>query len=191
MDEGGHLTRTPGSNTRKGVCVWFTGLSGSGKTTTATALQRLLEERKHTVTLLDGDVVRTNLSAGLGFSKADRVTHLLRVAFVAAEVVRHGGIVISATISPYYETRKECRRRLGENHFIEVFVDTPLQVCQQRDPKGLYRRASSGEASLVSGIDDPYEPPESPEIRIDTLANSAEQNAHRILEFLKQAHFLR
>lgn len=175
---------------RRGVCIWFTGLSGSGKTTTAAALRALLEEMGYVVTLLDGDVVRTHLSAGLGFSKADRTTHLLRVAFVAGEIVRHGGIVVSATISPYRETRRECRQRIGADRFVEVFVDTPLEVCQQRDPKGLYRKASRGEATLVTGIDDPYEPPERPEVRLDTLAHSPQENARRIVEFLREARFL-
>ena len=173
-----------------GVCVWFTGLSGSGKTTTATALSALLEQAGRVVTLLDGDVVRTHLSAGLGFSRADRVTHLLRVAFVAGEIVRHGGIVISATISPYWETRGECRRRIGNDHFFEVYVDTPLRVCQERDPKGLYKKAQRGEAKSVTGIDDPYEPPEHPDLRIDTVLHSAEQNARRILDILKGSGFL-
>jgi sulfate adenylyltransferase len=177
-------------NSKQGVCIWFTGLSGSGKTTTATALRKLLEEAGRVVTVLDGDVVRTNLSAGLGFSRADRKTHLLRVAFVAGEIVRHGGVVISATISPYQEIRDECRRKVGADRFVEVFVDTPLEVCQARDPKGLYRKARLGETRLMTGIDDPYEPPDRPEIHLETLTHSAQDNAGLILSFLKQVYFL-
>jgi len=175
---------------RKGVCIWFTGLSGSGKTTTAMTLRKLLEQMGRVVTLLDGDLVRNHLSAGLGFSKADRNTHLLRVAFVAGEIVRHGGIVICATISPYREVREACCRCVGRGQFVEVYVDTPLQVCRNRDPKGLYAKASRGEARQVTGIDDPYEAPEHPDLILDTIGHTAEENVRQILALMRQSRFL-
>src|SRR5213078_1168354 len=131
---------------RQGVCVWFTGLSCAGKSTTAEILTVLLLEHGRRVTLLDGDVVRTHLSAGLGFSKADRDTNIRRIGFVAAEIVRHGGVAVCAAISPYRVTRNDVRSMCGgDAHFIEVFVDTPLAVCEQRDAKGMYARARRGE----------------------------------------------
>ena len=122
-----------------GVCVWFTGLSGAGKSTTAERVGALLlEHGRRVVTLLDGDVVRTHLSKGLGFSREDRDANVRRVGFVASEVVRHGGAVVCALVSPYRATRNEVRALIGGDRFIEVFVDTPLEVCEQRDVKGLY-----------------------------------------------------
>ncbi|NJL92466.1 MAG: bifunctional sulfate adenylyltransferase/adenylylsulfate kinase [Anaerolineae bacterium] len=169
---------------RQGVCVWFTGLSGAGKTTTADLLTVLLMEHGRTVTVLDGDVVRTHLSKGLGFSKADRDTNILRIGFVAAEVVRHGGVAICAAVSPYAATRQAVRALVGAERFVEVFVDTPLAVCEARDSKGLYARARRGELVGFTGIDDPYEPPLNPEIALDTVACSAEENARRVLGYL-------
>src|SRR5205085_10095349 len=125
---------------RQGVCIWFTGLSGAGKSTTADVLTVLLLEHGRHVTMLDGDVVRTHLSKGLGFSKDDRDTNIRRIGFVAAEIVRHGGVVICAAISPYRATRAECRAMMGADQFVEVFVDTPLEVCEARDSKGLYAK---------------------------------------------------
>ncbi len=171
---------------RQGVCIWFTGLSGAGKSTTAEVLTRLLQEQEHQVTLLDGDVVRTNLSKGLGFSKEDRDTNIRRIGFVAAAIVRHGGMVICAAVSPYGATRFEVRRMVGPDHFVEVFVDTPLEVCERRDPKGLYAKARRGEIIGLTGIDDPYEPPEHPEITLNTVDNGPEENASLILDFLTQ-----
>ena len=130
---------------RQGVCVWFTGLSGSGKSTTADALTVLLLECGRQVTLLDGDVVRTHLSKGLGFSREDRDTNIRRIGFVAAEIVRHGGLALCAAVSPYRATRDECRAMVGADRFVEVFVDTPLDVCEARDSKGLYAKARRGE----------------------------------------------
>ena len=153
---------------KQGVCIWFTGLSGSGKSTTAEILTSLLLERGRQVTLLDGDVVRTHLSKGLGFSREDRDTNILRIGFVAGEIARHGGTVICAAISPYRATRNEVRKMVGEN-FIEVFVDTPIEVCEQRDVKGLYARARRGQITGFTGVDDPYEEPVNPEITLDTV----------------------
>ena len=174
-----------------GVCVWFTGLSGSGKSTTAEALARLLIERGRRITLLDGDVVRTHLSKGLGFSKADRDANVLRIGFVASEIVRHGGIAICAAVSPYRDTRNEVRTMVGPNRFIEVFVDTPLGVCETRDPKGLYASARRGEIANFTGIDDPYEAPEHPEITLDTVQHSARSNAESVLNHLVEGRFVR
>jgi sulfate adenylyltransferase len=176
---------------QQGVCIWFTGLSGSGKSTTAEALTVLLLERGRQATVLDGDVVRTHLSKGLGFSKEDRDTNIRRIGFVAAELVRHGGMTICAAVSPYLATRNEVRNMVGPDHFIEVFVDTPLEVCEQRDAKGMYAKARRGEITGFTGIDDPYEPPTHPEIALDTVAQTPEQNARDILAYLSERGFVR
>ena len=176
---------------RQGFCLWFTGLSGSGKSTTADILTIMLLEHGRQVTLLDGDVVRTHLSKGLGFSKEDRETNIRRIGFVASEVVRHGGGVICAAISPYRATRNECRSMIGSDRFCEIFVATPLQVCEDRDPKGMYALAREGKVKGFTGIDDPYEPPPNPEITIDTVNCSAEQNAERIVSYLIERGFIR
>jgi sulfate adenylyltransferase len=176
---------------QQGVCIWFTGLSGAGKSTTADALSVLLLERGRQATVLDGDVVRTHLSKGLGFSKEDRDTNIRRIGFVAAEIVRHGGMAICAAVSPYLVTRNEVRDMVGQDHFIEVFVDTPLEVCEQRDAKGMYAKARRGEITGFTGIDDPYEPPTHPDIALDTVAQTPEENANRILAYLLQRGFVR
>ncbi|MCX7682497.1 MAG: bifunctional sulfate adenylyltransferase/adenylylsulfate kinase [Anaerolineae bacterium] len=176
---------------KQGVCVWFTGLSGAGKSTTAEVLTVLLQEHGRQVTLLDGDVVRTHLSKGLGFSREDRDTNIRRIGFVASEIVRHGGVVLCAAVSPYRATRNDVRNMVGQDHFVEVFVDTPLEVCEQRDTKGLYARARRGEIKGFTGIDDPYEPPENPEIVLDTLTHTPEENARLILDYLIARGFVR
>jgi sulfate adenylyltransferase len=175
---------------KQGVCIWFTGLSGSGKSTTAEVLTSLLLERGRQVTLLDGDVVRTHLSKGLGFSPEDRDTNILRIGFVAGEIARHGGTVICAAISPYRATRNEARRMVGEDRFIEVFVDTPIEVCEQRDVKGLYARARRGQITGFTGVDDPYEAPVNPEITLNTVDLTPGDNARRIVEFLEVRGFI-
>jgi sulfate adenylyltransferase len=175
---------------KQGVCMWFTGLSGSGKSTTAEVLTSLLLERGRQVTLLDGDVVRTHLSKGLGFSREDRDTNILRIGFVAGEIARHGGTVICAAISPYRATRNEARKMVGDEHFIEIFVDTPIEVCEQRDVKGLYARARRGQITGFTGVDDPYEAPVNPEITLDTVANSPLENARKIIAFLEERGFV-
>lgn len=176
---------------KQGVCLWFTGLSGSGKSTTAEILTMLLQENGRQVTILDGDVVRTHLSKGLGFSKEDRDTNIRRIGFVAAEIVRHGGLIVCAAVSPYRATRNDVRNRVGRDHFIEIFVDTPLEVCEQRDVKGLYSKARRGEIKGFTGIDDPYEAPQNPEITLDTVQHDAESNARLILEYLVEKGFVR
>lgn len=175
---------------RQGVCIWFTGLSGAGKSTTAEILTELLLENGRRVTLLDGDVVRTNLSKGLGFSKEDRDINIRRIGFVAAEIVRHGGIAVCAAVSPYRVTRNDVRNMIGADRFIEVFVDTPLEVCEQRDAKGIYAQARRGEIKNFTGIDDPYENPLNPEVTLDTVTQTAEQNARRILTTLIEQGFV-
>jgi sulfate adenylyltransferase len=176
---------------RQGVCVWFTGMSGAGKSTTAEVLTVLLQEHGRAVTVLDGDVVRTHLSKGLGFSKEDRDTNIRRIGFVASEIVRHGGTALCAAVSPYRATRNEVRNMVGTDHFVEVFVDTPLPVCEQRDVKGMYAKARRGEIKEFTGIDDPYEAPLNAEIRLDTVNSTAEQNAWAILNYLKFQGFVR
>jgi sulfate adenylyltransferase len=176
---------------RQGVCLWFTGLSGAGKSTTAEVLTVLLLENGRQVTLLDGDVVRTHLSQGLGFSKEDRDVNIRRIGFVAAEIARHGGVVICAAVSPYRATRNDVRNMVGNERFIEVFVDTPLEVCEERDTKGMYAKARLGEIKGFTGIDDPYEAPQHAEITLDTVLNTSEDNARLILQHLIQKGFVR
>jgi sulfate adenylyltransferase len=176
---------------RQGFCVWFTGLSGAGKTTTADILAVKLLERGRQVTVLDGDVVRAHLSKGLGFSKDDRDANVRRIGYVASEIVRHGGGVICAAVSPYRSTRNECRAMVGHEHFIEVFVDTPLDVCEGRDSKGMYALARGGKIKNFTGVSDPYEPPHDPELVLHTVEPSAEENAARILSHLVEQGFVR
>jgi sulfate adenylyltransferase len=176
---------------RQGVCVWFTGLSGAGKSTTAEVLAVLLLERGRRATLLDGDVVRTHLSAGLGFSKEDRDANVRRIGFVAAEIVRHGGVCICAAVSPYRATRHDVRNMVGAGRFVEVFVDTPLETCERRDLKGLYARARRGEVENFTGISDPYEAPQNAEIVLDTINQQPVENALRIVEHLTEQGFIK
>ena len=174
----------------QGLCLWFTGLSGSGKSTTAEILTSFLLERGRQVTLLDGDVVRTHLSKGLGFSREDRDTNILRIGFVAGEIARQGGIVIAAAISPYRTTRNEVRKMVGENRFVEIFVDTPIEVCEERDVKGLYARARRGQIQGFTGVDDPYEVPVDPEITLHTVEETPEMNARKIVDYLEECGYL-
>ena len=174
----------------QGFCIWFTGLSGSGKSTTAEVLTSLLLEHGKQVTVLDGDVVRTHLSKGLGFSPEDRDTNILRIGFVAGEIARHGGSVICAAISPYRATRNEARKMVGDGRFIEVFVDTPIDVCEQRDVKGLYARARRGQITGFTGVDDPYEEPLTAEITLNTVDSSAEENAYKIIAYMEECGLL-
>jgi len=176
---------------RQGLCIWFTGLSGAGKSTTASVLSVLLLESGRQVTELDGDVVRTHLSKGLGFSREDRDTNILRIGFVASEIVRHGGTVMCAAVSPYRATRDAVRALMDEDQFIEVFVDTPLAVCEQRDVKGMYAKARRGEIKEFTGISDPYEPPLNPEITLDTVSSTSEMNARMIMDELARRGFVR
>ena len=172
-----------------GFVVWFTGLSGAGKSTLAAMLSAELRARGVHVEVLDGDEVRTHLSKGLGFSRADRDTNILRIGYVASEVVRHRGIAICAAISPFREAREKCRAMMGEG-FIEVFMDTSLEVCESRDPKGLYAKARAGELKGFTGIDDPYEAPLAPQIHLKDPRPSAVDNARTILGELRARGFL-
>ena len=175
---------------KQGICIWFTGLSGAGKSTTADVLTVLLQQYGRQVTVLDGDVVRTHLSKGLGFSKEDRDINIRRIGFVAAEIVRHGGVVVCAAVSPYRATRNDIRNMVGMEHYVEVYVNTPLEVCEARDVKGMYAMARRGEIKDFTGIDDPYEPPLHPELTLDTVNRAPEENARIIANHLFEQGFL-
>ncbi len=175
---------------RQGFCVWFTGLSGAGKSTIAEILSVLLMEHGRQVTVLDGDVVRTHLSKGLGFSKDDRDANIRRIGFVASEIVRHNGAVICAAVSPYRATRNQVRSMVGEDRFILVFVDTPIDVCEQRDSKGLYTKARRGEIKGFTGVDDPYEAPFVPDIRLTTTDCPPEEDARKVIRYLVEKGFV-
>lgn len=177
-------------NHQRGFCMWFTGLSGAGKSTIAEILTILLMEHGRQVTLLDGDVVRTHLSKGLGFDRKDRDTNIRRIGFVASEIVRHHGVVICAAISPYSATRNEVRSMVGDDQFVEIFVDTPIEVCEQRDTKGVYLKARRGEIKEFTGVDDPYEAPINPEIKLTTTDCAPEDNARRLINYLYDRGFL-
>src|SRR4051794_15131340 len=170
-----------------GFTLWFTGLSGSGKTTIAHIVGPELERRGHIVEYLDGDTVRTNLSKGLGFSKEDRDTNIERIGWVAARLTRHGAAVIAAAISPYERTRQKARSMVEEwGPFVEVHVATSVEECARRDVKGLYEKAFKGEIKGFTGVDDPYEEPSSPDVRIETEQHSPEESAEIILAHLEQ-----
>jgi adenylylsulfate kinase len=177
-------THSYGAAHDKGFCLWFTGLSGAGKTTISKIVEGELEQRRNRLEILDGDIVRENLSKGLGFSKEDRDTNIRRIAFVADLLSRNDVPVITAAISPYREIRDEARKRMGER-FIEVYAQAPLEVCEERDVKGLYAKARAGEIKEFTGISDPYEPPENPEILIETDKQSPEESAQQILDYLE------
>jgi adenylylsulfate kinase len=170
-------------NEERGFTLWFTGLSGSGKTTIAELVERELRNRERPVEVLDGDIVRTNLSKGLSFSREDRNINVLRIGFVANLLTRNGvGVVVSA-ISPYKEARDQVRRRIVD--FVEVFVDAPLEVCAERDVKGLYKKAFSGEIQGFTGVSDPYEPPNAPDLVLKTEEESPEESARKVIEKLE------
>jgi adenylylsulfate kinase len=170
-----------------GFVVWFTGLSGAGKTTVANIVEAELEQRGLVVDHLDGDIVRTHLSKGLGFSKEDRDANIHRIGWVASRVSRAGAAVIVSAISPYEEARRHARS-LVEQYvpFVEVYVATPLEECARRDPKGLYRAAFAGEIDDFTGVSAPYEEPSSPEVRIDTTGVSPSESARIVLEALER-----
>ncbi|HUN22378.1 MAG TPA: bifunctional sulfate adenylyltransferase/adenylylsulfate kinase [Anaerolineales bacterium] len=176
---------------KQGLCLWFTGLSGAGKSTIAEVLVNLLFEHGRIPTVLDGDVIRTHLSKGLGFSQEDRDINIRRIGYVASEIVKHGGTVICAAISPYRATRNDVRNMIGQENYVEVFVNTPIEVCEARDVKGLYAKARRGELKGFTGIDDPYEAPEYAEINLTTHDTHPEANAQKIVQYLLTEGFVR
>jgi adenylylsulfate kinase len=179
-----------GSRYGRGFTLWFTGLSGAGKTTIAEIVERELRARFGKVEVLDGDIVRTNLSKGLGFSREDRDTNILRIGFVADLLTRNGVGVIVSAISPFKEVRDQVRRNIGED-FIEIFVDAPLEICAERDVKGLYKKAFAGEIEQFTGVSDPYEPPAAPELHIRTNEEEPQESARRVIVKLEELGYLR
>jgi adenylyl-sulfate kinase len=169
--------------TDTGFCLWFTGLSGAGKSTIANIVVDRLRERGHRVELLDGDEVREHLSKGLTFSKEDRDTNIRRIGFVASLLARNGVVPVTAAISPYRDVRDEVRRWIDE--FVEIHVATTLEECEARDVKGLYAKARAGEIPEFTGISDPYEPPLLPEITIVTAGRTPEESAGEVLAWLE------
>jgi adenylyl-sulfate kinase len=169
-----------------GMTLWFTGLSGAGKTTLSQRIALELRDRGLKVEELDGDVIRQFLSSGLGYSKEDRDTNIRRIGFVSRLLSRNGIIAVVAAISPYCAIRDEMRRKQGSARFIEIFVDCPLEVLIERDVKGLYRRAIRGEIQNFTGVSDPYEPPKHPEIHVRTDRESVEQSVAKIFAWLEQ-----
>ena len=171
--------------------LWFTGLSGAGKSTVANALEQALYARGYHTYLLDGDNVRHGLNKNLGFSADDREENIRRIGEVAKLFVDGGTIVLTAFISPYRRDREQVRELVDDGEFIEVFVDTPLDVCEDRDPKGLYKKARAGEIKHFTGIDDPYEAPDQPEITLRTDKNSIEESVVQIMEELAERGYLK
>ena len=173
----------------KGFTLWFTGLSGAGKTTISHLVNDELNDRGVDVEILDGDIVRENLSKGLGFSKEDRDTNIRRIAFVADLLSRNGVPVITAAISPYEEIRDEARATM-DGRFIEAYVKASVEVCEERDVKGLYKKARSGEIKEFTGVSDPYEPPQNPELVLETESQSPEESAAQIIAFLEERELI-
>ena len=171
-----------------GSTLWFTGLSGAGKSTIANILEKKLKEKGLKIEILDGDVVRTHLSKGLGFSKEDRNTNIRRIGYVASLLSRNGVIAITAAISPYKNIRDEARE-MSEN-FVEVYAKCPLEIVEKRDVKGLYKKARAGEIPQFTGVSDPYEEPVSPEVIVETNKETPEESASKILEWLKKNRFI-
>ncbi len=172
---------------QKGCVVWFTGLSGSGKSTLANAVAHQLHERNHHTYVLDGDNVRHGLNKNLGFSPEDREENIRRVGEVAKLFVDAGTIVMTAFISPYREDRDQARELIEENRFVEVFVECPLNICEERDPKGLYKKARSGEIKEFTGISAPYEEPNNPEVVVNTSELSVIESARQVIVYLEKA----
>lgn len=176
------------STEQRGVTVWFTGLSGSGKTTIRIELEKKLRDQGLKVEVLDGDIVRQNLTKGLGFSKEDRDENIRRIGFVSQLLTRNGVIVLVSAISPYRGIRNEVRERIGD--FVEVYANAPLSVCEERDVKGLYKRARSGEIKQFTGISDPYEAPENPEVECRTDLETLEESTNKVLSKLEEMGYV-
>ncbi|MBE9124930.1 adenylyl-sulfate kinase [Coleofasciculus sp. LEGE 07092] len=173
---------------QRGVTVWFTGLSGAGKTTISRAVAEALQSKGHNLEILDGDIVRENLTKGLGFSKADRDENIRRIGFVSHLLTRNGVIVLVSAISPYREIREEVRQRIGD--FVEIYVNAPLATCEERDVKGLYKRARAGEIKSFTGIDDPYESPLNPEVECRTDLEELSESVAKVLQKLEELGYL-
>ena len=173
----------------KGGVVWFTGLSGAGKTTLAESVRQELVRREISVEILDGDIVRTHLSKGLGFSKEDRDTNIRRIGFVCHLLSRNGVLALASAISPYRSVRDEVRQMVGEN-FVEVFVDCPLNECIRRDVKGLYQKALDGQIPYFTGISDPYEAPTNPELRVRSNLEDLSLSTTRVLAYLEHREII-
>jgi adenylyl-sulfate kinase len=172
----------------QGFTIWFTGLSGSGKSTLSEVIEQRLQARGRNVEVLDGDIVRTHLSKGLGFSREDRDTNIKRIAFVCSLLTRNGVICISAAIAPYREAREWARKEIGS--FVEVYVKCPIEVCRQRDVKGLYKLVDEGKIKGFTGVDDPYEEPEYPELIVETNKETVEESVNRIFAKLEELGYL-
>jgi adenylylsulfate kinase len=172
----------------RGFTIWFTGLSGSGKSTLSEIIARRLKEYGRNAEILDGDIVRTHLSKGLGFSREDRDTNIKRIAFVASLLTRNGVVCISAAIAPYREAREWARKEIG--NFVEVYVKCPLEVCRQRDVKGLYKLVDEGKINNFTGVDDPYEEPEHPEVVVETDKEMPTESVARIFIKLIELGYL-
>jgi len=173
---------------QRGATVWFTGLSGAGKTTIRMEVEKELRQRGLKVEVLDGDIVRENLTRGLGFSKEDRDENIRRIGFVSHLLTRNGVLVLVSAISPYAAIRQEVRERIGD--FVEVYVNAPLSVCENRDVKGLYKRARAGEIKQFTGIDDPYEAPTNPEIECRTDLETLEESTAKVLAYLETQGYI-
>ncbi len=172
----------------QGFTIWFTGLSGSGKSTLSEVIEQRLKARGRNVEVLDGDIVRTHLSKGLGFSREDRDTNIKRIAFVCGLLTRNGVVCISAAIAPYREAREWARKEIG--NFVEVYVKCPIEVCRQRDVKGLYKLVDEGKLKGFTGVDDPYEEPEHPELIVETSKETVEESVNRIFAKLEELGYL-
>ena len=171
-----------------GFTIWFTGLSGAGKSTLSDIIEKRLRERGRNVEVLDGDIVRTHLSKGLGFSREDRDTNIKRIAFVCSLLTRNGVVCISAAIAPYREAREWARKEIG--NFVEVYVKCPIEVCRERDVKGLYKLVDEGKIKGFTGVDDPYEEPENPELVVETNKETVEESIARIFTKLEELGYL-
>lgn len=189
-ERSGAVSWSRAERSTKGLCIWLTGLSGAGKSTIATLLSVKLTASGRTVSVLDGDIVRTHLSNELGFSREDRSTNILRMGYVASEIVRHAGVAICSAISPYRNDRERVREMIPCGQFVEVFVDAPIAKCEERDIKGLYAMARRGKIRNFTGISDPYEPPTRPEVHLQTLHQSPEESTHLLEEFLRLNQYL-
>ena len=172
----------------RGVTVWFTGLSGSGKTTISQALEKKLRAAGAKLEVLDGDIVRTNLTKGLGFSKEDRDENVRRIGFVANLLTRNGVIVLVSAISPYRDVRDQVRQRIGD--FVEVFANASVEVCESRDVKGLYKKARSGEIKNFTGISDPYEEPLNPEVNCETEKETLDESVNKVMAKLEELGYI-